>query len=75
MTLISKKFTRPVITPFPEDEDADPVDVARTIAKEYRAMEDGHHAQLRAFLGRAYHVYRLFQQAPSSYEELKQDSA
>ncbi len=75
MTLISKKFTRPVITPFPEDEDADPVDVARTVAKEYRAMEDGHHAQLRAFLGRAYHVYRLFQQAPSSYEELKQDSA
>ena len=51
----------------------DPVGLARTVAKEYRAMEDGHHAQLRAFLGRAYHVYRLFQQAPGAYEELKQD--
>jgi len=71
MKLKSKKFTRPVVTPF--EEEVDPVGLARTVAKEYRAMEDGHHAQLRAFLGRAYHVYRLFQQAPSSYEELKQD--
>jgi len=69
MKLKSKKFTRPVVTPF--EEEVDPVGLARTVAKEYRAMEDGHHAQLRAFLGRAYHVYRLFQQAPSSYEELK----
>jgi hypothetical protein len=71
MTLKSKKFTRPVVTPF--EEEVDPVGLARTVAKEYRVMEDGHHSQLRAFLGRAYLVYRLFRQAPSSYEELKRD--
>lgn len=73
MTLKSKKFTKPVITPFPEDEYAGPLGLARIVADQYRVMEDGHHAQLRAFLGRAYEVYRLFQQAPGSYEELKRD--
>lgn len=72
MTLTSKKFTRPVVTPFPDEDDDDPVGLALTVADEYRMMEDGHHAQLRAFLGRAYHVYRLFQKAPGEYERLKQ---
>ncbi len=55
------------------DEDADPVGLARMVADEYQAMEDGHHAQLRAFLRRAYHVYRLFQQFPGAYEQLKRE--
>ena len=69
MTLKPKKIMRPVLTPFPEEL----VDLARTVAKEYREMEDGHHARMRAFLGRAYHVYRSFQQVPESFEELKRD--
>ncbi len=69
MTPKLKKMVRPVLTPFPEEL----VDLARTVAQEYREMEDGYHAQLRAFLGRAYHVYRLFQQVPGAYEKLKQD--
>ena len=73
MMLKPKKFLMPVITPFAEDEYAGPLALARIVADEYRVMEDGHHAQLRAFLGRAYRVYRLFQQAPDSYEKLKQD--
>ncbi len=52
MTLTSKKFVRPVITPF--EEEADPVGFAKLVAEEYREMEDGHHARLRAFLSRAY---------------------
>ena len=71
MTLKSKKFTRPVITPF--EEDADPVGLARTVAEEYQAMEDGHHARLRAFLGRAYQSYQLFLDFPDSFEQLKQE--
>ena len=52
MTLTSKKITRPTIrTP---KEDAGPVGFARMFADEYKSMEDGHQAQLRAFLGRAY---------------------
>jgi hypothetical protein len=69
MTLKLKKKWRPVLTSFPEEL----VDLARTVAQEYRDMEDGYHAQLHAFLGRANHVYRLFQQVPGAYEELKQD--
>jgi hypothetical protein len=85
MTLGSKNFTRPLVTPFPDDdddhplvtpfpddEDDDPVGLALAVANEYRMMEDGHHAELRAFLGRAYHVYRLFQKAPGEYGRLKQ---
>ena len=71
MTLKSKKFTRPVVTPF--EEEMDPVGLARTVAKEYRAMEDGHHARLRAFLGRAYQTYQLFLDFPDSFERLKQE--
>src|SRR5271165_1265597 len=64
-----KKMMRPVLTPFPEET----MDLARTVAQEYRDMEDGYHAQLHAFLGRAYSVYRSFQQVPESFELLKQD--
>ncbi len=71
MKLKSKKFTRPVVTPF--EEEADPVGLAGTVAREYREMEDGHHARLRAFLGRAYQVYQLFRDFPDSFEELKRD--
>jgi hypothetical protein len=71
MKLKSKKFTRPVVTPF--EEEVDPVGLARTVAKEYRAMEDGHHARLRAFLGRAYQTYQLFLDFPDSFERLKQE--
>ena len=69
MTLKLKKMWRPVLTVVPGGA----VDLARTVAKEYREMEDGHHQQLRAFLGRAYSVYRSFQQDPEAYEKLKQD--
>lgn len=69
MTLKLKKMVRPVVTPFPEEL----VDLARTVAKEYREMEDGHHAKLRAFLGRACLVHQLFCEFPDSFEELKQD--
>jgi hypothetical protein len=71
MTLKSKNITRPPIGTF--DEDADLVGLARTVAEEFEAMEDGHHAQLRAFLGRAYLLYRLFQQVPGAYAQLKQE--
>ena len=58
MTLKLKKMWTPVLEPFREET----MDFARTVAKEYQEMEDGHHQQLRAFLGRAYSVYRSFQQ-------------
>ncbi len=64
---------RPAVTPFEEDKDYDPMVLARTVAKEYRAMENGHHERLRTFLGRAYLVYRLFQQLPETYQKLKDD--
>jgi len=71
MALKPKKITRPVIGTF--EEEADPVGFARTVAKEYRKMEDGHHARLRAFLGRAYESYQLFREFPDSFERLKQE--
>jgi hypothetical protein len=64
-----KRMCRPAITPFPEEK----MELARTVAQEYRDMEDGHHERVRAFLGRAYSVYRSFQKDEGAYEELRQD--
>jgi hypothetical protein len=69
MTLKPKKIVRPVLTPFPEET----MDFARTVAQEYREMEDGHHAQLRGFLGRAYSVYLQFQHDNEAYEKLRNE--
>jgi hypothetical protein len=71
MTLKSTKFTRPAIGTF--EEDADPVGFAKTVAEEYAAMENGYHAQLRAFLQNAYRSYQLFLEFPGAFEELKRD--
>jgi hypothetical protein len=54
-------------------EDAGPAGFAKMFADEYQAMELAHRAHLHAFLGRAYYTYRLFQQFPGAYEQLKQD--
>ena len=42
----------------------DPLGLARTVAEEYRAMEDGHHAQLRAFLGQGLSGLSLVSASP-----------
>jgi hypothetical protein len=69
MRLKPKKIVRPVITPFPEET----MEFARTVAQEYREMEDGHHERLRGFLGRAYSAYLQFQEDNEAYEKLKDE--
>jgi hypothetical protein len=69
MRLKPKKIVRPVITPFPEET----MELAQTVAQEYRDIEDGHHERLRGFLGRAYSLYRAFQQDKEAYEKLKDE--
>jgi hypothetical protein len=69
MTLKPKKIVRPVLTPFPEET----MELAQTLAQEYRDMEDGHHERLRGFLGRAYSVYLQFRQDKEAYEKLKDE--
>jgi hypothetical protein len=59
----------PVLEPFPEE----PMELARTLAREYREIEDGHHERLRGFLGRAYSVYLEFRQDKEAYEQLKDE--
>jgi len=77
MTSISKKLAKiktntgdAAATDF---EGTPPMRLARTVAKEYAAMENGYHAKLREFLRRAYHSYQLFLQFPEGFEELKLD--
>ena len=71
MTSKLRTIATPEIGSF--EEDADPVGFAKTVAKEYAAMENGYHAQLRAFLRKAYQSYQLFLEFRGAFEQLKRD--
>ena len=75
MTSISKKNTKIRASigdaAARDSEGAHPMRFARTVAKEYTAMENGYHAKLHEFLRRAYHSYQLFLEFPEGFEELK----
>jgi hypothetical protein len=60
---------RPPIGRF--EEEVDPIGVAKMVAAKYATMENGYHAQLRAFLQKAYHSYQLFCEYPDEFEKLK----
>ena len=65
----SKEYDRPPIGTL--EEEIDPISFAKMVAAEYATMENGYHAQLRAFLQKAYHSYQLFLEFPDAFEKLK----
>ncbi len=65
----SKKYHKPPIGTF--EEEVDPIGFAKIVSAEYGTMENGYHAQLRAFLQKAYHSCQLFREYPDAFEKLK----
>jgi hypothetical protein len=53
--------------------DVDPLELVKTTAATYAAVEDGYRAQLYAVLADAFHCYLLFRDDPDDFEELLED--